>query len=75
MREAGFVHHHGERQNTLHGALAEGRRITHDHGASVVLQSADQDFRCGSAEPAGQHDEGPVVLDGGIVVGAHVDLA
>src|SRR5450631_919539 len=75
VREVGLVHHGRERQKVLHRAFAEGRGIANDQGTPVVLQSTDQDFRRRSAKSAGQQDQWPIVLNGGIRIQAYFNLA
>src|SRR6267142_2576772 len=45
----------------LHGAFAVRGGIAHDQSASVILQRAGKDFRSRGTEPAGQHDQRPII--------------
>ena len=45
----------------LHRAFAVRRGIAHNEGAAVILQCPRHDFRSRGAEPAGQHNQRPII--------------
>ena len=56
-----------DRDDALHGPLAEGARVADDQAAAVVLDHAGEDLRGAGAEAVDEDDEravpgGPLVL-------------